>query len=378
MIQPINLPLAAGVGALVLAALFLLLYVYRRRNYILEWTVGWLLIAAALLILAREVASPRIAHVLVGFALFLLISAGLCFVLSVDNFRQKPRLQRRHVLVLLPLVIWFTLAPLALGPWSALVPGHLTVAVVLVAAGVGYLRLLGRSRLLGAGILGATFLMLAVLHAWLSLAFAGLSASTPLQLLWVMAPLYVAAGFGIFLLVFEDMTYELRRTNRRLEAAQGELRHLVITDVLTGCYNRRFFDEIIGREIQRHRRYGTPLSVLFLDVDRFKAVNDSLGHETGDRLLQHVAGFLQRHIREADYVFRWGGDEFLVLLTCTEEDAYKKGRELQARFAGTPAPVALPTGVGLSIGCAELPEDGEDAMEVVRLADERMYRDKTR
>jgi diguanylate cyclase (GGDEF)-like protein len=220
--------------------------------------------------------------------------------------------------------------------------------------------------------------MLAGLHGWLSLVFAGLSASSSLQLVWVMVPIYVAAGFGMQLLVFEDMTYELRRTNRRLEAAQGELRQLVITDALTGCYNRRFFDEIIGREIQRHRRYHTPLAMLFIDVDRFKAVNDSHGHETGDRLLQHVAAFLLRYIREADYVFRWGGDEFLVLLTCTVEDAERKGRELRSRFAETPAPVTLLPGVGLSIGYSEFRADDEDAMAVVRRADERMYRDKTR
>ena len=81
------------------------------------------------------------------------------------------------------------------------------------------------------------------------------------------------------LMTFEDMTYELRVTNRRLESAQGELRQLVITDALTGCRNRRFFDEVIGRELQRHRRYGIPLSLLFIDIDRFKVINDTLGHE---------------------------------------------------------------------------------------------------
>ena len=93
---------------------------------------------------------------------------------------------------------------------------------------------------------------------------------------------------------------------------------MVITDPLTGTRNRRFFDEVIGRELQRHRRYRTPLSIVFIDVDRFKTINDTLGHETGDRVLRDVAAFLLKNIREADYVFRWGGDEFLVLITCGE------------------------------------------------------------
>ena len=96
---------------------------------------------------------------------------------------------------------------------------------------------------------------------------------------------------------------------------------MVITDPLTGCRNRRFFDEIIGRELQRHRRYGIPMSLLFVDVDRFKAINDTLGHDAGDRVLREVAAFLLSNIREADYVFRWGGDEFLVLLSCEEDEA---------------------------------------------------------
>ena len=66
---------------------------------------------------------------------------------------------------------------------------------------------------------------------------------------------------------------------------------MVITDPLTGCRNRRFFDEIIGRELQRHQRYGIPMSILFVDVDRFKAINDTLGHDTGDRVLREVAAF---------------------------------------------------------------------------------------
>lgn len=374
----VNLPWMAGVGALVLAALLLLLYVYRKRLYIFEWSVGWLLLATALFLLSRSIASARASAAVTGIAQFLIICGGLLFVVSVDSFRQRPRVHRVYFVGLLPLLIWFALAPIALGTWSALVPGHLVAAGALVAAGVGYLALFRQTKLLGAGVLGVTFLLIAVLNVWLSLAFSGVSASSSLQLLAGMALLYILAGFGMHLMVFEDMTYELRRANRGLEAAQAELRQLVITDALTGCYNRRFFDEVIGHEVERRRRYRLPLSVLFVDIDRFKVVNDSLGHEAGDRLLQHVATFLLRNIREADYVFRWGGDEFLALISCTEGEAARKAIELQAGFAATPEIAGLPPGVGLSVGCSEFPEEVVDPIQVVRLADERMYRDKTR
>jgi len=180
------------------------------------------------------------------------------------------------------------------------------------------------------------------------------------------------------LLVFEDMTYELRRTNRRLEAAQAELRQLVITDALTGCFNRRHFEEIIGREIQRHRRYEIPLSLVFVDVDHFKAVNDSLGHEAGDRVLRLVARVLVEHVRQADYVFRWGGDEFLILMSCGEEEARHQSRRLQEAFVEAAADAGFPPTLGLSVGCVEMPDDAANADEIVRLADERMYLDKWR
>jgi diguanylate cyclase (GGDEF)-like protein len=135
---------------------------------------------------------------------------------------------------------------------------------------------------------------------------------------------------------------------------------------------------VIGRELQRHRRYLTPLSIVFIDVDHFKMINDTMGHKTGDRVLREVAAFLLRHIREADYVFRWGGDEFLVLMSCGELEALRRAVDLQAAFAASPQVASLPAGLALSIGCVEVPPDTGDIMPFVQVADERMYEDKKR
>jgi GGDEF domain-containing protein len=327
----VDLRWLGGVGALVLAAVFLLLWAYRRRPYILEWAGSWALLAAGLMIASYGSGLRFVEDVAVGVSQFLFICSGLLFVISVDTFQQRSRLSRRHLIVLLPVLIWFTLAPLALGAWAVQVPGFLIAAGATATAGIGYLVLLRRTRLLGAGLVGLMFVCVACAHLWVSLS--EMAGGFSVELFSTTAILYVFAAFGMHLLVFEDMTYELRRANRRLESAQGELRHLVITDALTGCYNRRFFDEVIGREVERHRRYEIPLSLVFVDVDRFKAINDALGHETGDQVLQHVAGFLTRHIREADYVFRWGGDEFLILISCGVEEALRKSIRLQEQFA---------------------------------------------
>ena len=133
---------------------------------------------------------------------------------------------------------------------------------------------------------------------------------------------------------------------------------------------------MIGRELQRRERHHTPLSLLFLDVDHFKAVNDTFGHETGDLVLRYVATFLEQNVREADYLFRWGGDEFLVLMSCHLDQAVQKGVELKAAFSASPETAKLPAGVGLSFGCTEVPDGTDDIMPLIREADQRMYEDK--
>ena len=120
------------------------------------------------------------------------------------------------------------------------------------------------------------------------------------------------------------------------------------------------------------------MSLLFVDIDRFKQINDALGHDAGDRVLQYVARFLKRNIREADFVFRWGGDEFLVLISCTEDEAIRRARDLQHAFATAPHAAHLPPGVALSVGCVEVPPDIDDMMPLIQAADERMYANKKR
>jgi diguanylate cyclase (GGDEF)-like protein len=365
----------AGTGAFVVGGLLSLLFFYRRRLYILCWIAGWVLVATSMFIAGRDYPVPGMGRLAYGVSQFLGILSALVFVVSADAYPTKPRVPRRYAYVLLPLFLWFALAPVGLGLWSVYAPGHILIAGGLAAAGIAHLGLLRQVRMLGAAVVGAALLVLAVSNVWIVLK-TPVTDSPDAPNGWLTLVLYLVAALGMQLMTFEDMTWELRRTNRRLETAQGKLRRMVITDGLTGCRNRRFFDEIIGREIQRHRRYGIPLSVLFVDIDRFKAINDTLGHEAGDRVLQQVAAFLLHNIREADYVFRWGGDEFLILLSCADDEARRRGAALQAAFARSPEAAALPAGVGLSIGTAEIMEQAEDVMALIRLADERMYENK--
>jgi len=365
-----------GIATLLVAGVLCLLYVYRRRTYIVCWVSGWAVMATSMLLAAQRFTSEKASDAAYGVSQFLAVTAVLAFVLAADAYRARPRLARSYALVLLPVFMWFALAPLVLHRAAAFGPGHLLVAGAFAAASVGHLRVMRQTRLLGAVVVGGAFLGIAGSHLWVL--FGANAAQEIGRLTFINIALYLVAALGMQLMAFEDMTYELRVSNAQLEAAQGELRQLVTTDALTGCRNRRYFDEIIGREVQRHRRYHIALSLVFMDVDRFKSINDTLGHDEGDRVLQRVAAFLLRNVREVDYVFRWGGDEFLILMSCREEEARRRAEDLQSRFARSPDADRLPSGVGLSVGCAEVGPEVSDILALIKVADERMYVNKKR
>ena len=283
-------------------ALLLLLYGYRRQPYIMLWVLSWSLMAASLTVMSVDFDSLALGLSMLGFSQFLGIGGALLLVLGADTYRRGALPGSRYLLGLLPLFVWFTLVPIRLGSQSVIVPGYLISAGLLATGWLAYLAVRRGARFLGAGLIGIMLLLLGCTYAWIaiSVSLSGSTAQVPVQLMVLNALLYVFAAFGMHLLVFEDMTYELRVINCQLQGAQAELHELAIIDPLTGCHNRRFFDEVIGRELQRHRRYHIPLSLLFVDIDCFKAVNDSLGHEAGDRVLQDVAAFLKCNVREAD------------------------------------------------------------------------------
>lgn len=365
-------------GATVVSALLLLQYAHRRKPFILMWAAGWLLIAPAMLLVSRSYTNVMVERVAVGLSQLLGICSAALFLWSADVFRQTGFVQPNRLKLLIAAGAWFLVSPVAFGLATVVVPGYLLAAIVLAGAGSMYAAVLLERRLIGAGLVAFVLLGLAISN--LSAAFmaerSAAAGEFVFETMVVNALLYTFGALGMHLFVFEDMTYELRLTNRRLEGVREELLQAAITDPLTGCHNRRFLEQVMDRELQRHRRFKLPLSLLFIDVDRFKAINDSLGHEAGDRVLQYVARFLRRHIREADYVFRYGGDEFLVLITCTAEEAERKAIVLKAAFDAAPEAADLPPGIGLSVGAIEVPEGTTDLTPLIHAADRRMYEDK--
>ncbi len=163
--------------------------------------------------------------------------------------------------------------------------------------------------------------------------------------------------------LYNAYLYELMRTEAR-------------TDALTGLPNRRALDEALEKEWKRSRRYNHPFAVAMIDIDNFKAINDQYGHPMGDRTLKAVALTLQKSTRETDFVGRYGGDEFLLILPETDKErALYIMRKLEARLAEEHFDDMLPADLHIHItyGVAAYPEDATDINMLIQLADERLY-----
>ncbi len=158
------------------------------------------------------------------------------------------------------------------------------------------------------------------------------------------------------------------------------IRRQVVTDHLTGLYNRRFFTNRAGEEIERSLRHQEPLSVLMVDIDHFKRFNDTYGHATGDRVLQTVARAMKNALRNADICSRHGGEEFAVLLPNTPGDAaYSVADRVRRTLSGTRyTGLGLPPEVNItiSVGVATCPRDATVFDELMELADKALYRAK--
>lgn len=171
-----------------------------------------------------------------------------------------------------------------------------------------------------------------------------------------------------------------RLADLALERSRANYRELAKRDELTGLYNRRALDEMMNDELNRFERYGNTFSLIMLDIDHFKAVNDTHGHPAGDAVLQWLAGILQRNVRVVDHAARYGGEEFAVIAPeLAGTDAFGMAERLRHLVAAHPMPYHTGDGdvvkiaVTISLGVASVPGDVDDPHLLVAAADKALY-----
>ncbi|MGA9472853.1 MAG: GGDEF domain-containing protein [Terriglobales bacterium] len=198
------------------------------------------------------------------------------------------------------------------------------------------------------------------------------------------SPIYAPFPYGQF-----DWSNEISRLvimltasalSLALVARSQRLLQLATTDPLTGLYNRGYVDDRFTIELSRARRYRQPLTIAVIDADRFKLLNDTHGHASGDLVLQTIGETLRASFRQSDTAGRYGGEEFVVILPETDiETAQRKLESFRESIAASPIALAArgeKVQVTISAGLSNFPRDAEDASELFALADERMFQAK--
>ncbi|MET0068049.1 MAG: sensor domain-containing diguanylate cyclase [Candidatus Thiodiazotropha sp.] len=194
---------------------------------------------------------------------------------------------------------------------------------------------------------------------------------------WLVYTLVIGSALALVVALFaytQILRRQVRRRTQELERANERLEVLAEQDQLTGLHNRFRLDRIFAHEIKRSMRYGHGFSVIMLDIDHFKRVNDAFGHQAGDQVLVSVAAMIRSHLRTTDQAGRWGGEEFMVV--CPETDAaaaFQVAEKLRMAIGTDTHPRV--GHLSISLGVADYRE-GDTLDSLTRRADEALYRAK--
>jgi diguanylate cyclase (GGDEF)-like protein len=376
-----------GYVMLVPAGTLFLLYLFRPRPYVLAGAFAWAASSMMLLVLSIDSGSTHAAdpntittgRLGIGAWSFAALFFGAALRLASGWFRAPSLIPRSMFWAVVAGSAWVIFgAALFRRPGAILVPAFLLMTTWHVISAYGFLKIVRQHRFVGAAMAAVGVFGIAVVNtgaAAVAIANRGIGpASTNVLYFNFMASSLLI--LGMHLLIFEDLIEELRAAAADLASSRDDMKAMAVTDPLTRCYNRRLLYEIAEHELEQHRRYNLPLSLLYIDIDHFKAINDTRGHHTGDEVLKTLGAILRELTRQADYVFRWGGDEFLVLLSASEPEARNKAKRIRQAFLESMIVGNLPDGVDVSIGVVPVPPDTADFDPLIDQADREMYRRK--
>lgn len=289
-----------------------------------------------------------------------LAALGLVSGLSYILFLRRMRVTGRILLAMLHLCLWLPLLYLAASGhtlWG--VYWGLACLYLLVAASF---RKQARPDCIGAWVVMASFAMWSMCFLALPFAHGIPAVLDTIERVWGIQKFFVV--IGMLLVLLEDESYR-----RKQEA---------LHDALTGLPNRRLFDDRLKVALERSLRYGRSAAIFAIDLNGFKAINDSYGHQTGDLALSRVAERLRRKVRGADTIARCGGDEFLVIVNdlTRPENCIRIANALRIAVESVTIPGCPELRLSGSIGYAVFPDDADDSHTLCELADLRMYGEK--
>jgi diguanylate cyclase (GGDEF)-like protein len=383
-------------GEIMLVALFVLLRRYvLRRNYFAAWTAAWSCGAAAILalclryfIMPRLLESPVDDDALGVHVLYLAyqlgkLSAFALFLAGTATYVTGTRLLGSRYAVFGAVAAYAIISLIGTGgTLNQLVVWQAPIAVMtLGACGALLFALPASRRTLGSMATASAFSALALLWLVYGVAFsvdAAARATHPWSFVVVNLNTYadlllnIALGVGMVVLLMEDAKREVDDAQAELRVAHDQLQRASLYDTLTDSLNRNAFAQGVGLEMAR----GTFGTVVISDLDNLKDVNDAYGHAAGDMLLRHCADILRSTLRPYDKLYRWGGDEFLLVIPSA------RGAAVETRLTDALAngkSIALPDGreikLEVSLGTADY-TSAEGLAESIQLADEAMYRQK--
>lgn len=378
-------------SSVLLIALFLLLRPYaRRRKYFATWSYAWIALSIALcMVMIRynilpvvSATTPRDGELRIRVLLFvyqlskagfygLMVAGALHYVGKTPRFPGTAG-YTIFALVFSAVSIWFSRNMAGMVIWQA----PLAIAMLGYAAYL-MLSLPASRRSVGNGLAGSCFAFGAMVWTLYIIAFslAGpgnplrpvISFNTYLDLFW-----NIALGFGMVVLLMEDAKNEVDAAHAELNVAHDNLRRASFYDSVTGSLNRQAFADRLGLDAAL-AGFG---SVVMLDMDNLKNINDEHGHAAGDMMLRHIVEVLRPKLRVADKLYRWGGDEFLLVFPGA--NAPNVGRRIKAILHES-QPLHLTDGaelpVRVSVGAAAF-ASGEKIDDAIAAADRAMYSDK--
>ncbi|MHB1086090.1 MAG: GGDEF domain-containing protein [Thiobacillus sp.] len=220
------------------------------------------------------------------------------------------------------------------------------------------------------------FLVLLIISAVFDQTFAAHARPMPAGLNTMFFFLNLGCGFSLIAVMLHYFVRDRESSYTKLLQSEMHIRELMLTDPLTGVANRRHLDIMLNMELNRQERYGTPLSVILIDIDWFKHVNDTYGHALGDTVLKAFARHLRESLRTSDFVARYGGEEFVLLLPNTfikEAVALAEGiREATKGIRFEQSELRMTASFGVTAA-----RPGETMAEVLSRADEAMYQSKS-